>query len=84
MVSMAAPITLSLCNQCRRNESHIGGLFIVFLLIQYTVIKETYYSLKIIWGGGSSSPSPPGSDGPGNSCLCVMLMFICFKVKWNI
>ena len=31
------------------------GLPIVFLLIQYNVIKETYYSLTIIGGGGGSS-----------------------------
>ena len=46
--------------QCRRKEINIWGLPIVFLLIQYTVIKETYYSLTIIGGGGGSShPSLP-------------------------
>ena len=33
-----------------RNSYGGGGLPIVFLLIQYTVIKETFYRLAIIGG----------------------------------
>ena len=40
----------------------LGGLPIVFLLIQYTVIKETYDSLRII--GGLQPSKPPGTDRP--------------------
>ena len=48
--------------QCHRNKIHMGGgggggwLPIVFLLIQYTVIKEAYYSLTIIWGAPAQAP----------------------------
>ena len=43
-------------NQCHRDEIYTWGLPIVFLLIQYTVMKEKYYLTMI--GGLQSTPTP--------------------------
>ena len=51
-------VAIDSADQCRRNEIHMGGgLPIVFFLIHYNVIKETYFSLTIIWG--APAPQPP-------------------------
>ena len=52
-------LVLSFCRvyQCYRNEINIRGLPIALLSIQYTIVKELWYSLTLI--GELSSPPPP-------------------------
>ena len=58
------------------SEIHSWGLPIVSLLIQYTVIKETYLSLTIIWGGGLRGPGKTALVLRGSRQILICLRLL--------